>query len=178
MKKLFSIFLLTAFVFNLCGYLVIFKAIQFNIRREIKATLKKKLPEKDLHIICFSLKQIKDIDWEENDREFRYNGIMYDVVKWKKANDYIIYYCINDDQETCLFAQLEELTSKQLEDDNSSAGQTAKNLFKVFSAVEYISTKHFSIITPNISETESFTYFVYCFPVVMEILTPPPNRVV
>lgn len=166
------------FVFNLCGYLVFFKVTQFKIRKEIKTILKKKVPEKDLHVISFSLKQVKDIDWEEKDKEFRHQGTMYDIVKRRSTNDSIFYYCINDKQETRLFAHLDKLINKQLDNDKSPNGRAAKNLFKVLSSIKYISNKNFSFITTDISETCNFIYSIYCFPVVMEIPTPPPNYIV
>ncbi|MBA3683327.1 MAG: hypothetical protein H0W73_19500 [Bacteroidetes bacterium] len=175
MKKTFSIILLTIFLFNLCGYLIFFKAAQFKVRKEIKALLKKKVPEKDLHIISFSLKNIKNIEWEKKDKEFRYNGTMYDVVKWRKDKDSIFYYCINDHQETQLFAHLDELINKQIDNEKSPNGRAAKNLLKKFSVFKYISAENFAFVTTHNSETGSFIYSIYCFPVVMEIPTPPPN---
>lgn len=60
---------------------------------------------------------------------------MYDIVKKETlADSSIAYYCINDKQETELFAHLDELIRKDM-DHRSPVGKTAKKLFQVLSSI-------------------------------------------
>lgn len=151
---------------------------QLKVRKEIKTILKKTVPEHELHLISFSRKSIKDIDWKKEGKEFRHKGIMYDVVKYKQDSDSVFYYCINDQQETRLFSHLDDLINKQIDDDKSANGRMAKNLFKLFAPFKYISGEGFAFMAADNSKNGVFIYSMYCFPVVMEIPTPPPNQVI
>ena len=81
-----------------------FKYLQNNIQQEIKHKIRKGLKGKDLSIIVVSLNNEKEIEWIKKNKEFRYKGLMYDVVKTKIKNNKKIYYCINDIKEKNLIA--------------------------------------------------------------------------
>lgn len=176
LKKALSIFLLTAFLFDLFGYLPLFKIAQYKIRKEIKTLLKERVPENELCVITIPVRELKDIDWKREGKEFKRNGTMYDIVSYKTENDVIHYYCVNDEQETKLFVHLEETVNQQMNNDKSPIGKTAKNLLKLF---KYISRENAILAMANSSPQS--TVFDYCFfypPVFIEIPSPPPNQAV
>lgn len=175
MKKALSIFLLTVFLFDLFGYLPLFKVAQYKIRKEIKALLKESVPENELCIITIPVKEIKDIDWKREGKEFKHNGAMYDIVRSETEKDLIHYYCVNDQQETKLFVHLEETVNQQMNNDKSPVGRTAKNLLKLF---KYINRESFVLALDNKSlQNTVFDYLFFYSPVFIEIPTPPPNQV-
>lgn len=149
---------------------------QYKIRKEIKTLLKESVPENELCVITIPVKELKDIDWKRDGKEFKHNGTMYDIVRYKTEKDVIHYYCVNDQQETQLFVYLEETVNQQMNNDKSPIGKTAKNLLKLF---KYIPCENVMLVLVNNSLQS--TVFDYCFfysPVFIEIPTPPPNQVV
>lgn len=175
LKKALSIFLLTVFLFDLFGYLPLFKVAQYKIRKEIKTLLKGSVPENELCVITIPVKELKNIDWKREGKEFKRNGSMYDIVRSKMEKDVIHYYCVNDEQETKLFVHLEETVNQQINNDKSPIGRTAKNLLKLF---KYIPCEKFVFTLENKSlQSPVFDYSFFYSPVYIEIPTPPPNQV-
>lgn len=118
--------------FNIAGTLILFKARQYSIREEIKKQLLSNYPTHKLHPISVSNKNKHEIIWQEKN-EFSYKGKMYDVVFANSENDSChIYWCIEDHEETNLYAGLNELVNRTIETDRTS-GQSAKRLFKFLS---------------------------------------------
>ena len=74
MKKAAAIFLLGIFLFNTAGYFIAFKSVQYQIKKEIKAEIKKNINSDELTVIIISKKQINKIDWLEEGKEMNYNG--------------------------------------------------------------------------------------------------------
>lgn len=155
-----------------------FKLAQYKIQKEIKMLLKKGVPEDKLYIISIPVKNIKDIDWTRDGKEFRHKGNMYDIVRVENGKDTIHYHCVNDQQETQLFAHLEEMVDQQMNNDKSPVGRTAKNLLKLFWSFKYVPSDNFAFL-PSISNSnpENSIYSFFHSPVYLEISTPPPNQV-
>lgn len=89
------------------------------IRKEIKKKIKEGVSEKEMQV--FYLPYIENdpgFRWE-NDHEFFYRGSMYDVVKREGEK----LQCINDDQESILFRNLDE-QSRKAQRENSNSGKT------------------------------------------------------
>ncbi len=176
MKKIAAIFLLTTIGLSITGFFPVFKLLQNRIRKEIKIKIKQGVSEEELHKICFS--EGDKIDWVREGREFRCNDQMFDIVKQEKENGRIVYLCINDKEEAQLFANLDALVKKQMDNDTSPAGKAAKNIIKMFSALKYISSDNNVSV---VSHAEDPGCFIAPFPfsqVFFEIPTPPPNQVV
>ncbi|MBS1783182.1 MAG: hypothetical protein JSS78_08950 [Bacteroidetes bacterium] len=118
--------------FNMAGTPILFKARQYSIKQEIKQQLLSNYPAYKLHPILVSNKNKHEIIWQEKN-EFSYQGKMYDVAFANSENDScLIYWCIEDHEETNLYAGLNEIVSRTVETDRTS-GQTAKRLFKFLS---------------------------------------------
>ena len=85
LKKLVAITLLLVFLYNLCGIIFVFKYQQYAIRKEMKHKIKAGVPEDQLAKIIVNSENEQELDWKHG-KEFRYKGIMYDVVK-KEVNE-------------------------------------------------------------------------------------------
>lgn len=178
MKKIFSIFLLAIFLFDLVGFFPLFKYAQNKIQKEIKGQLKKTVPQGELYVINVPVEKVNDLDWKREGKEFRYNGTMYDIVKSETKNGVVQYHCINDKQETQLFANLEELVNQQMDNGKSPFGKTTKRILKKTSTLKYITTNPFVFALNNDINSNNFDYTFFYSPVFLEIFSPPPNTLV
>jgi hypothetical protein len=114
-KKGLSILIVFLFVFKLGGFFVFHTLQQQHIRKEIKTAIKQGVPENELNVIKVTSENKELLDWK-NEKEFRYGGVMYDVVKVKQiSSETTVYYCVNDTKETILFAHLDEMVEKSME---------------------------------------------------------------
>jgi len=176
-RKGVTIFLLAVFLFNLVGYIPLFTVVRYSIKKEIKNRLKKSLSEDQLHVVSVSTDRVAKLQWEEDGREFRHKGIMYDVVRTESKNGVTYFHCVNDAQETKLFAHLDKLINDQLDTDKSPFGKSAKAFAKFFSLFNYLSTDNYCIA---IACTDEFKYFEYSSSLCSAfraIFVPPPNQV-
>ncbi len=177
MKKVISTFLFVIFLFNMAGYFIVFKSVQYQIKKEIKAEIKKKINPNELTTIVIDKKQVNKIDWLEEGKEMHYKGKLYDVVRRTENAISITYYCINDDQEKLLFANLEEhiamhiAANKPIKNHASekSANKAIKLYFSNEQSVKFntvlLDQHHFFSI--NLSYKSTFT----------ETDSPPPELV-
>lgn len=173
LKKILHILLAMVFLYNIMGYFAVFQVLQFKAKQEIKNTIKTKLPVSLLSIITVSEENQTDIKWFEEDKEFLYKNIMYDIVKKVQKGNITYYYCINDTQEKNLFTDLNEHIEKHLNNDISTNKQTKSVLQKVIK--DYFFIVKFSFIENN-SNRISYTNKTESFKSIsLEILTPPPD---
>lgn len=120
MKKLnniFALFLVTVVAFTISGPMLVFKAQQQQVRHEIKQKIKAGVPDSDLHLIKIphELEKTRNSIFKKiHSKEFRYQGKMYDIVRFEQYTDETWYYCIADEEEEELFAQLDELVTKEM----------------------------------------------------------------
>ena len=173
MKKTSAILLLCIFSFNLVGLFFIFKAQQYQVRQEIKQHIKKGIPENELTQIIVTPENKNQLNWE-HEKEFRYKSEMYDVVK-KEIIDgtTILYYCIADNQETTLFANLDEQVKKNMNTKNNG-NNPVKNLFKLLSNIYSLPQKYVWILfETNTANTYEYSYY-YTSPL-LDIASPPPK---
>ena len=82
------------------------------IKRETKWKMIAGMEKEELVLLKFSKKETKTkLRWE-HDREFEYDGQMYDVVSKETKGDTIYYRCWWDHKETALNQKLEKLVAK------------------------------------------------------------------
>jgi len=98
------LFLVSLFLFNIFGYYFVFSYNQYIIRGEMRGLIRAGTFEKS----CSTL-QIYDPrsnpDFEKiNKNEFRYKGVLYDVISEQIAGHIVIYKCIIDIQEEKLIS--------------------------------------------------------------------------
>ena len=175
-RKAIAIFLFIVFLFNLVGYIGLFKVARYQVQKEIKGQLKKNISNERLHVISVELHAVATLDWEEEGREFKHGGRLYDVVWSEIKNGFIYYHCLNDEEETHLFAHLDSLVNDQLNSDGSPIGKTAKNLSKFVSLLHFLVADGFRISSHFTNYVGYFNYSFSLFPVLREVLVPPPDQ--
>lgn len=117
MKTIASILFLFILLFQSAGYIIVFKVQQNLIRHEIKQQIKSGVPESEqvLLVISHAIQQNREVFQRIHSREFRYYGKMYDVIKQEDKNGTTWFFCISDEQETSLFARLDEQVKKEMQ---------------------------------------------------------------
>lgn len=127
------------------------------------------LPDAALTVIV----QNNRMQWVKTNREFHFDGEMYDVVKTIKKDGKTVYYCINDKKEKELvknFARAARDAS-----DQSPQGKNGKHSFSF--PVADIPSLVIQQITPPGSNIQT-TYSSYTDLLVssfIEISSPPPR---
>ena len=105
MKKIIFYLLFSIFIYQIGGYVISFTIMKHSIKSEMKAKIKKSLNANEYQF--FNLKKISkenSFKWEKKDKEFWYNGRIYDIVKIEKSG---FLKCIDDIQEKKLFQNLD-----------------------------------------------------------------------
>jgi len=102
LKKTFSIFLIISFLFNTSGYLLIFIALQSQLKEKAFDKISSGIHNSGCIIISFDINELSKgiaelIFYDEN--EFSYKGNMYDVIKKEEKNDSVYFYCLADADE-------------------------------------------------------------------------------
>lgn len=150
MKRVYSLILLAILAFNIAGVYIVFKFQQSRIRREIKSQIKSGVSDEELHQFVFSEDELGAMDWVRRNKEFVYEGKMYDIVYTEKDGGRIHFYCINDEEEEVLFAQLDILVTKQFGEEAKNTASPASKLIKLFNSLVYISPQNtFDLHKPN-----------------------------
>jgi hypothetical protein len=100
--------MLAIFLFNSIGYYFLFEMSRQKARNEMQTTIQRH----SLRIVTLSIADIgNDREFQKiNDKEFRYKGVMYDLVQASKIGNTTVFYCFHDVKESKLFSGLERLT--------------------------------------------------------------------
>jgi hypothetical protein len=113
MKRFISFILLFLFLFVSGGYYLYFRYLQRQIQQEVKTEIRKGLQEEELSLIVIPANGSQDILWTKKDKEFRYKGSMYDVVRTEVRGQKIYYYCLNDVKEKQLIARYQRTNRRK-----------------------------------------------------------------
>ena len=130
MRKLTLLLLLFVFL-QPSIYFVVFRVQQYQIRREIKLKIKNGVPEDELVL----LKLHKNAPEKRSNlmlwlfkKEIRLDGKMYDVVRQEEHGDTVWHFCILDEQETVLFASLDNQIRQEMNHNPAKNERSTKLL--------------------------------------------------
>lgn len=135
MKRLIPILIIIAFWFSAIGYFHVYKIMQAEIRHNIKVKLEQDVPEHELTVITFSSSD--EIDWVREGKEFRLDGKMYDVVRRQHENGLLVFFCIDDRQETALISQIEKLLKDSMQNDKKTSSNSLRTLLQLIPNLFY-----------------------------------------
>jgi hypothetical protein len=98
LKKALAASLLTILFTSQVGYYFIYTIHQYIIKEEMEKEMLTRIPESSLEVIV--AEDLGDkILWQEDNKEFSIDGVLYDVARIKKSEGKTFLYCINDKQE-------------------------------------------------------------------------------
>lgn len=113
MRKIIQFGFIALFAYQLIGFFAFFEFEHYLIRKQIKKAIKLSVPENQLIQFHFTVKESAKLHWVKP-HEFRLNGRFYDVVYKTKSKGVWYFKCINDIQETALFATLNTACAENL----------------------------------------------------------------
>ena len=110
------------------GDWLIFKIQQYQVREAMIERIKEGVPDEELTLLKIpqASEQAGYIFQLIYDREFRYEGKMYDIVRREIHGDTTWYYCISDEAETVLFANLNEVVNREVNQNPRRKQQSEK----------------------------------------------------
>lgn len=118
------------------GYYFIYLFQQHELKEKAKEQLLSLIPENQLEVIDLTANQ-KNIQWEEEGKEFYLHGQLFDVARLKKDDGKHLAYCLNDKKEEQLLKELSDLIKTSNEQTGNKDGkQTIK--FQVTDMIAYI----------------------------------------
>ncbi len=112
--------LLVLLILQTAGPFLFFEGRRHLAKREMKRVLKARAPDEMLCTITLSSDPAAHdrmrVQWID-DKEFRLDGRMYDIVRSEQRSDSVVYTCIEDETETRLFAGLDALIRAHMNSD-------------------------------------------------------------
>src|SRR6056297_3132826 len=110
MKRTLAIILCLVFLSTLCGYLVVFKTLRHQIKKEQRQLLLSGIPASQVEIMAVPF---DDIHHGRNfervkDWEICYKECMFDFFKEVETEDTVYFYGITDHKENKLLARLKK----------------------------------------------------------------------
>ncbi len=158
MKTLLSFALFFALLLKMGGFYAILSFEREEIREKVEQKIINSLHKSELICIVANAENQSKIQWERAEKEFRFEGNLYDVVYSENIAGIIRYYCLSDKAETILEAKIDKLLENQTK--NSPFGNQSKLVLDFFSE---------PLITHN-NTTFHFNHFIDKNPSILPIL--------
>jgi len=143
---------------------------KYHLRKEMIERIKEDIPSSELTSITMTSENKTDFDWRDTN-EFKYEGVMYDVVRTEKVNsETTVYHCLTDHLEMKLLTQLEAQKNKNSNQDKNSP---LKEVLKVFLKVETL--KNQQLVSTNLRRPINIININFYNSLTLEVSSPPPN---
>ncbi len=104
MKRFFSVIVLIIITLDIGGYYLVFNGLQRSVQHGVREEIENGVKEADLALVVVPVIGESGISWIKQDKEFRYRGEMYDVVRKSSGDGFTCYYCLKDSREKQLIA--------------------------------------------------------------------------
>ncbi len=138
-------------------------------KEAIKEKIFKQLKDDELQIISYTENK-EHIYWEEDGKEFLFNGEMYDVVKTTIVDNKTILYCINDKKEKALVEKYNSITKQNSSSDKKGKNNIDNSINLFIHQIENSRNGYFIISLHDFSYYNSLT--VDC---IVSKISPPPK---
>ena len=174
MRALTSFLLTTLILVNLFGFYTIFILKQVEVKEEMAERIITKISAEHQETFSFDKAEFAKILFNDNGKEFRYNGRLYDVVSINKSGGEVKITVEYDASETALIEVFGSLFSQQQDKDQSSS--PVKTIISHFQQ-DYIVNRlnipvlNNSILTDYSSVNQSYPPSSF----VADKLAPPPQ---
>ena len=175
MRKLFSIFLIFAFTFNVCGHLLLYGAFKYSLMNDAKEKINSDAYSSKYVLFVFAngemKKEIPGLIFL-SEKEFSYKGEMFDVVNRVNRNDSTYFYCLPDKDEDRLNLAFNISTEENNSnhDKKSTQEKLTKNI--ISEALLLCSSTYLYQRSENFNDLSDSKFYPRGF---KNIPTPPPN---
>ncbi len=173
MKQFLSWTILILFLANIGGFFYVFKIQEYAIKKEIKTKIKEGVPKDELHTFVLTESNKDHFEWKHS-KEFKYHGMMYDVVyRSENADGSITLECVSDIQETLLFEKLDSYLAQRIVHQNNGKHPLVE--FHIFLSHLYCPTSEVKNLSTELAVAEISTERIsfYNDPWIHGIYTPP-----
>jgi hypothetical protein len=160
-RSYISLMLAGVFSFNMLGFCFFSVLILTHKKSVFNKIVSGDFEQESL--ISLAASDLKSAIWE-HEKEFEWNGEMFDVVKQKNIDGQIIYSCKKDTKEDHLKKQKRKAGEKE-------AGKKMVHLLKIF--VQTASTCKTKLIKDSIKTDIIFLFEDELFPFLTEFNPPP-----
>ena len=123
--------MLFALLLKMCGFYAVLRFEREEIREKMEQKILKSINKTDLFCIVENAKNLPKIAWKRPEKEFSFEGNLYDVVYKENVLGTIYYYCLSDKDETKLEAKIDKLLETQ--NQHSPFGNHSKLLLDFLS---------------------------------------------
>ncbi len=169
------ILVLISFVFNSVGFIFLFVSEKETLKKETWKEIGEPKSFERIETLSISLADYNagNILERINEREIRFRGKMYDVVKEERQDDKLIFYCIHDEKEDKLDKEFSDEIRKNL--DSKSATNSLTNILQLIQYAETVD--RLNIFAPE--QKNNFLNFcvIQHSQIELQILTPPPKLI-
>lgn len=173
MKKLISYSLLLILTLNLFGAFILFKTHQFQLKQQIKDLIKQSIPKSDLIPIVLDEQTNRRIIWED-EHEFSLNGMMFDIVLTEKnENNQLIYFCINDHEETKHIKTYHQINL--LSNTSSIPNREVNNTIIKLLEIVYLPSELIQLLVINEDHSEEIGYTFNLQQGIVQLNIHPPK---
>lgn len=143
------------------------------VKREVKWSILNQLKKEDLVKLQFTKSEKENLNWEHN-REFEYNGIMYDIVKSETSKDSFTYYCYLDHAETALNNSIDKAI-KHMVGKDAKQHQTKDELTNFLKSLFCIDLNLLDFKTSQNKTYNNYLYSDLKSKRVYTLYSPPPQ---
>jgi hypothetical protein len=133
MRNVISIVFIAMILVSTVGHFPLFKMEQMEVQAKMRKKIKSGIPHHKLCTINFSSNET--IRWIKKGKEFILRNQLYDVVR-KDPQQPFTFYCLNDTEESKLFAKLQYEVNKETKDQNHPLNIFAKLILELTYTIE------------------------------------------
>ncbi len=131
MKKIISFLLLLSFAIPFWGAVTVLQFQKAKTRKEVKKQIKAGLFPEELTLLVFSKTEAKGLLHWEHDKEFEFNGQMYDVVERGQSGDSVWFLSYWDHHETKIKKSLKDLISSNVKSIIHNRASSATSFLQI-----------------------------------------------
>jgi hypothetical protein len=167
-------------IYNSFGYILLYFPTSALIKYFVGKSIKEKeVNAEELSILVFKISDLEnnkhDFIWKRPDKEFRFNGKMYDIENKEVKGDSVYYKVYYDHKENIL----EELFSIHQQDNKKDKTQnSAQKVLLVgfyYEEINSINSKNIQNTSTNIPLKKNEADFLNH---IFDVPTPPPRKIV
>jgi len=176
-KKIIVLLLTSLLIYHSGGFILIYTPASYLIKKLTKELIRSELIDFPVVKFSFTLQEINSgiegLHWI-HEKEFRYNGNMFDLVKKDTTGEKVTFYCFADTKEDLLEFSFEVHFQNGKETkslDSNSHRINLLSLSDVITQPTYCRSVLFAVesFIPATSETELTSF--------LNVLTPPPENI-
>lgn len=177
MKRTLSIIFLLVFIYNIAGFFVVFKIEQYAAKDEMKAYISQNPANAELEKIVIS-NEVMDsrasgFRMFDDNKEFTFNGKLYDIIKSTSDGKFTTFYCLNDKNEERIISNLYEHVQRNTDQNipsRDNAMKLIKNIIK-----EALPNEYSSLCNVPFKEIHFTTVFTDLPQNYIPVASPPPK---